>query len=559
MPKDEAQGGDEGAWWRGAVIYEVYPRSFQDGDGDGIGDLKGLLRRLEHVAALGVDAVWIAPFYASPMLDFGYDVADHCAVDPCFGTLADFDRVVARAHALGLRVLIDQVWSHTSHRHPWFLDSAANPGGPRRDWYVWADPRPDGTPPNNWQSVFGGPAWRWDPRRRQYYLHHFLTAQPALNLRHEAVLAELERIGRFWLERGVDGVRLDAADFLCHDDSLADNPPRPPPGGVMPVKPFGLQEHRHDMMHPDTGAVLARLRALLDAYPGTAAVAELSSEGDPFARAGRYTTGGAGVHLAYSLRLAKGGFGAAEMAARIAHIAACAPDGGYCWSFSNHDVERVASRWGDGGAAFAKLAMALLLCQQGAAIVYQGEELGLPQAEVPFERLRDPYGINFWPQFKGRDGARTPMPWRAGAAHAGFSDAEPWLPVPEAHRRRAVDAQEADPDSVLNAWRRFLRWRRRHPALRHGSTENVAADGALLRFERAAPGERLLCLFNCGAATLRLPARGRPLAGHGFAARLEGETLVLPAFAAAFAAIPPAAADTPAPSGAARPAAPTPN
>lgn len=538
-----------GEWWRGAVIYEIYPYSFQDSNGDGIGDLPGILARLEHVAELGVDAVWIAPFYVSPMRDFGYDVADHRAVDPRFGTLADFDRVAARAHDLGLRVLIDQVWSHTSDRHPWFLESAADPDGPKADWYVWADPKPDGSPPNNWLSVFGGPAWRWDPRRRQYYLHHFLTAQPALNLRHDGVLRALEETAEFWLARGVDGFRFDAADFLCHDESLADNPPRPPEGGVMPVKPFGLQEHRHDMMHPDGLAVLARIRALLDRHPGTAALAELSSEWDPFARAARYTRG-QGVHMAYSLRLAKGGFDAASLAERIAHVESCMADGGwYCWAFSNHDVDRVASRWGDGSPAFAKLAMAVLLSQRGSACVYQGEELGLPQPEVPFERLRDPYGINFWPHFKGRDGARTPMPWRAQAPHAGFSAAEPWLPVPDEHRPLAVDAQNADPDSVLNAWRRFLRWRRRHPVLVHGRTENVRAEGDLLRFERVSGEERLLCLFNCGNRPLRveLPAASRPLEGHGFAAQAAGAGLVLPAHGAAFAAIRPAAVETPVP------------
>jgi len=494
-------------WWRGAVIYEIYPRSFQDSDGDGIGDLPGIIRRLDHIADLGVDAVWIAPFYASPMADFGYDVSDYCAVDPLFGTLADFDRLIERAHGLGLRVLIDQVWSHTSDRHPWFLESCQDPKGAKADWFVWADARPDGGPPNNWLSVFGGPAWRWDPRRRQYYLHHFLSSQPKLNLRHPDVLAALTRVGEFWLARGVDGFRLDAVDFMAHDPALRDNPPRPPAGGIVPLKPFGLQDHLYDMAHPDTVEITRRIRALTERHPGTATIAEVSSEFDALQRASAYTAGnGERLHMAYTLRLMGGDFGAAHLRAAITAVEdRFADDGWLCWAFSNHDVARVASRWGDGSPDCAKMLLTLLLSLRGSVCLYQGEELGLSEADLPHTALRDPYGINFWPQFKGRDGCRTPMPWQAASPQAGFTTGAPWLPVPEAHRRLAVDLQEVDPSSVLVAARRFLAWRRDQPALRTGDLRLIEAAPQIVAFERATPAQRLLCAFNTAPSPVVMP------------------------------------------------------
>ncbi|MBF0307598.1 MAG: DUF3459 domain-containing protein [Alphaproteobacteria bacterium] len=524
-------------WWRGAVLYQIYPRSFSDSNGDGVGDLPGIAARLGHVARLGVDGVWIAPFFPSPMKDFGYDVSDFRGVDPMFGTLDDFDRLIAEAHRLGLKVLIDQVWSHSSDRHPWFLESCADRQGPRADWYVWADSRPDGGPPNNWQSVFGGPAWSWDPRRRQYYLHHFLSSQPKLNLRHEGVVAALLDAAEFWLRRGVDGFRLDAVDFMLHDPALTDNPPRPPPGGVTPVKPFALQHHAHDLAHPDTTAVMGRLRALLDRWPGRAALAEVSSEPGAFGRCDHYSGGAGGrLHMAYTLGLTRRRFHAADLRATIAEIESHFTDGWLCWAFSNHDVERVASRWGDGSPEAAKLLMALLLCQRGSVCVYQGEELGLGEAEIPEDRLRDPYGIAFWPQFKGRDGCRTPMPWRATAPHAGFSTAEPWLPLPDEHRALAVDRQEADPNSTLHAWRRFLAWRKTRPALARGAATLVEAPGDVLAVARCLGDETILCLFNLGEgpAIVPVPKGGRPIDGHGFHWETDATGVRLPRWGAAF-------------------------
>lgn len=482
-------------WWRGAVIYQVYPRSFLDTNGDGIGDLPGVTEQLEHIAGLGVDALWLSPFFTSPQQDYGYDVSDYCGVDPRFGTLADFDALVDKAHALGLKVIIDQVWSHSSDRHPWFLDSAG--GGARADWYIWADARPDGSPPNNWLSVFGGPAWRWDPRRRQYYLHHFLSCQPKLNLRQPQVVAALTEVGEFWLRRGVDGFRLDAVDFMAHDPALRSNPPRPPAGGVMPVKPFGLQQHLYDMAHPDTLSVMAAIRRIMDRFPGTTTVAEVSSEFDALRRANAYTAGDGLLHMAYTLRLMKGAFSAADLSAAVAEVEdRFGTDGWLCWAFSNHDVPRVAGRWGDGSPAFAKLAMALLLCLRGSVCLYQGEELGLADAELPFEALHDPYGINFWPQFKGRDGCRTPMPWRPDVPHAGFTAGTPWLPLPPEHLQLTVAAQQADPASVLSFTRRFVAWRKSQPALRDGKLDVLDLDHGLFGFDRRCPGQHLRCLFN---------------------------------------------------------------
>lgn len=524
-------------WWRGAVIYEIYPRSYGDGDGDGVGDLQGILRHLDHVARLGADAIWIAPFYPSPMKDFGYDVSDYCDVDPRFGTLADFDAVVAEAHRLGLRVIIDQVWSHTSDRHPWFVESAD--GGSKADWYVWADARADGTPPNNWLSVFGGLAWHWDPRRRQYYLHHFLASQPKLNLRNPAVLDTLLGIGDFWLSRGVDGFRFDAVDFMLHDPALRDNPAQLPQGGVTPLKPFGLQRHIHDMAHADTTTVMRAIRGLLDRYPGTTSVAEVSSEADALARANAYTGKGL-LHMAYTLRVMKTGFDAPSLREAIALAERRFTDGWMCWAFSNHDVMRVASRWGDGSLACRKLTMALLLSLRGSVCLYQGEELGLTEAELPFEALHDPYGINFWPRFKGRDGCRTPMPWQSAAPYAGFSKAAPWLPMPADHHDLAVDLQAADPDSLLSFTRRFLWWRRTRPALLTGTLRLVDLGDDIVAFERRQGAERLLCLFNPNDrhVAVTLPDGMVPQESPGGALKAGDRKGLLPPWGFVFAAAP---------------------
>ncbi len=524
-------------WWRGAVIYQIYLRSFLDSNGDGVGDLPGVTARLEYIASLGVDAIWLCPFFASPQRDFGYDVSHYTAVDPLFGTLADFDALVARAHALRLKVLIDQVWSHTSDRHPWFLNSRTGPKSAHADWYVWADPAPDGTAPNNWLSVFGGPAWTWEPRRRQYYLHHFLSYQPALNLREPAVMDALLESGAFWLDRGVDGFRLDAIDFMLHDPQLRSNPPVPWPA-VMPAKLFGLQRHVHDMLQPEAVGLLGRIRGLLDRYPGRCALGEVSSQPGAFARVAANTTGRDRLHMAYTLSPLRGGFDWGTVAGLLRDLAAMGEEGWPCWSFSNHDVERAISRWAPAGKpdpAFARLLMAFLLSLRGSVSLYQGEELGLPEANLAEQDLRDPFGIAFWPEFRGRDGSRTPMPWQAHALHAGFTTAEvPWLPVPVAHHALAVDAQEADPSALLHAFRGFLAWRRTQPALCLGTLRPLALAEPLVGFVREHAGERVLAVFNLSDRTvpLDLSALGivRSLPQTPFATTLDGGRGTMPRY-----------------------------
>jgi alpha-glucosidase len=536
-------------WWRGAVIYQIYPRSFADSNDDGVGDLPGITAKLDHVARLGADAVWLCPFFVSPQADFGYDVADHTAVDPLFGTLADFDVLVARAHALGLRVLIDQVWSHASVRHPWFLQSRADRTNARADWFVWADPSPDGTPPNNWLSVFGGSAWTWEPRRRQYYLHHFLAGQPALNLHNpEAVQAMLD-VGRFWLERGVDGFRLDAIDFLMHDPGLRPNPPAPWPADGPPAKLFGLQRHVHDMLQPESDTVLAAIRSLLDEF-GAVSLGEISSQDGAFGRVCHVTTGAELLHLAYTLRPLRGGFDGTALRGLLSDLQA-APHSWPCWSFSNHDVERAASRWHPRGREaghdpdFVRLLMAVLLTLRGSVTMYQGEELGLTEAELAFEDLRDPFGIAHFPAFRGRDGSRTPMPWQAQAPNSGFSaHPAPWLPAPEAHRARAVDVQERA-GGVLHDWRRFLLWRRAQPALLRGDLAMLDLPDPLVGFIRAASpaegGQRILAVFNLSEAEVSVDLADygalASLPASGFAPPIAPMGATLPRFGVLLASL----------------------
>ncbi|HEY2482998.1 MAG TPA: alpha-amylase family glycosyl hydrolase [Caulobacteraceae bacterium] len=483
-------------WWRGACLYQIYPRSFADANGDGVGDLAGITAHLDNVASLGVDGIWLSPFFASPMKDFGYDISDYCDVDPIFGTLADFDRLVERAHGLGLKVIIDQVFSHSSDRHPWFQDSRVGRTGSRADWYVWADAKPDGTAPTNWLSVFGGPAWTWDGRRRQYYLHNFLASQPDLNLHNPEVQAAHLASARFWLERGVDGFRLDAINFSMHDPALTDNPPAERPGPH--VRAFDHQQHIHNQSHPDILPFLERVRALSDQY-GAFTVAEVGgdhalSEMQAFTSSGRLNTA-YGFDFLYADTLTP------KFVLDTLMAWPEAPGAGWpSWAFSNHDSSRAVSRWTspDQRAARARLDMLLLVSLRGNIFLYQGEELGLPQAELSLDQIRDPEAIANWPLTRGRDGARTPMPWRAEAAHAGFSAAEPWLPIGVGHAALAVDRQAADEGSQLALTRRLLALRHRRASLRLGALVPLEAPASLLAFERVFEGERTLCLFNLG-------------------------------------------------------------
>ncbi|EAB6718081.1 alpha-glucosidase, partial [Salmonella enterica subsp. enterica] len=377
-------------WWRGAVIYQIYPRSFQDSDGDGVGDIKGILQRLPYVADLGVDAIWISPFFQSPMKDFGYDVSDYRAIDPLFGSLADFDALIAEAHRLGLKVMIDGVISHTSDQHPWFIESRAARDNAKADWYVWADPQPDGSPPNNWLSVFGGPAWQWDTRRLQYYLHNFLPEQPDLNFHNRDVQDALLDVVRFWMDRGVDGFRLDTINFYFHSQGLEDNPALAPEDRnaqtAPAVNPYNYQDHIYDKSRPENLAFLERFRAVLDAYPAAATVGEVGDSQRGLEIIAAYTAGGRRVNMCYAFDfLGPDKLDAAGVRKVLEDFGRAAPDGWACWALSNHDVVRHATRWGADEAdvdAYLKVLSALLLSLRGSVCLYEGEELGLREAEV---------------------------------------------------------------------------------------------------------------------------------------------------------------------------------
>ncbi|MDP3842617.1 MAG: alpha glucosidase [Oxalobacteraceae bacterium] len=534
-------------WWRGGVVYQIYPRSYQDSNGDGIGDLNGISQRLPYIAALGVDAIWLSPFFKSPMKDFGYDVSDYCAVDPMFGTLEDFTGMLEHAHRLGLRVIIDQVLSHTADSHSWFTESRADQTNPKADWYVWADAKGDGTPPNNWLSIFGGSGWQWDTAREQYYLHNFLTSQPDLNVHNPQLQQALLETMRFWLELGVDGFRFDTVNFYMHDPLLRDNPPKGRPQGidaaVNSVNPYAWQWHRYDKTQPENIPFLKRIRAMLDEYPGITTVGEVSAD-DSLDVMAEYTNGGDKLHTAYSFDLLSEACSAPHLHRILANFEQRVSDGWACWAISNHDVVRVATRWGGNQATpqALKLYAALQLSLRGSPCIYQGDELGLPEAELLFEELQDPYGITMWPAFKGRDGCRTPMPWSAAAPHAGFSSADKtWLSLAAPHLSLAADVQQQQSDSVLAHYQNFLKWRKTLPVLINGEIALLSVDDQVLAFVRNQDGKQLLCAFNlsASAAGYTLPADIGALStceGHGFsAAGIKDQQLDLAAWGVCFA------------------------
>jgi alpha-glucosidase len=487
-------------WWRGAVIYQIYPRSFQDSNGDGIGDLNGITSRLPYVASLGVDAIWISPFFASPMRDFGYDVADYCDVDPMFGSLSDFDVLVDTAHHLGLRVMIDLVLSHSSDQHPWFVESRSSRDNPKADWYVWADPKPDGTPPNNWPSIFGGSAWQWDPGREQYFLHNFLSSQPDMNFHCMEVQDALLDVVRFWLDRGVDGFRLDTINFYVHDKELRDNPALPPEerdDSIAPkVNPYNHQRHIYSKNRPENLDFLQRFRSLLDEYPNRTSVGEVGDAQRGLEIMGEYTAGDERIHMCYSFEFLSNTQPTADRVARVmAMVDEHVPDGWACWAYSNHDVVRHTSRW-DLTLPAQRALTTLMMCLRGSVCLYQGEELGLPESDVAFEDLQDPYGKQFWPEFKGRDGCRTPMVWERSNQNGGFSEAQPWLPVSHEHLNRAVSLQEEDPGALVHHYRKAIAFRRQHRALGQGAHDEVRNTGSIVHFIRSHTGQEIFVAVN---------------------------------------------------------------
>lgn len=483
-------------WWRGAAIYQIYPRSFFDSNQDGIGDLLGIKQKLSYVASLGVEVVWISPFYASPMKDFGYDVADYRKVDPIFGRAEDFASLIKEAKRLDLKVMVDMVLSHTSDQHAWFKESRMSRCNEKADWYVWADPQLDGTPPNNWLSIFGGSAWEWDTRRQQFYLHNFLSAQPDLNFHHPQVVRAALDVVEFWLHLGVKGIRLDTVNWYFHDQQLRNNPPNK--GDLLKYAPassnYVMQDHIYNKSRPEVLPFLEALRTLLDRYDAIS-LGELTAK-RAVAMTADYTEKGHRLHMAYTFGLLTEKFSAAHFKQTIREVEATLESGWVCWAFSNHDVMRVASRWRRKGVSVerqAKFLLALLMSLRGTICLYQGEELGLTEAEIAFEDMQDPYGIRLWPEFRGRDGCRTPMPWtRSG----GFSTATPWLPLPSEHLEQSVAIQEKNDASVLNFCRFLLQWRTSLPAVLFGSIRLLESADALLAFERSYEGQTVLAVFN---------------------------------------------------------------
>ncbi|MFZ1469713.1 MAG: alpha-glucosidase [Paracoccaceae bacterium] len=527
-------------WWKGAVTYQVYPRSFQDSTGDGIGDLPGITSRLQYLADLGVDCLWLSPFFTSPMKDMGYDVADYCAVDPVFGTIADFDALVARAHDLGLRIIIDQVLSHSSDAHPFFGQSRASRTGEKADWYVWADPRPDGSPPNNWLSVFGGPAWTWDARRHQYYLHNFLISQPDFNYHNPDVQDWALKTLRFWLDRGVDGFRFDTVNYFFHDPKFLDNPPDLRPRKKPAANPYDMQDHRFDKNRPETLTWLERIRHLLDEY-GAAAVGEVGDAQYAIALMGAYTAPDR-LQQCYSFEMLGDDYSPAFFQARIKGFFDAAPKGWPMWAFSNHDVPRHAGRWASHAHStddLAKQACNLLLSLRGSVCLWQGEELGQTDTELAFEELTDPQGIAFWPAPMGRDGTRTPMVWD-GSPSGGFTTGQPWLPVKPPQLARHVKGQIGLPESVLEQYRAMLTYRRNTPALRQGDIRFIDLPAPVLGFERATDGQNLLCLFNLSADPQDIPlTTPAHLTGPSLGLALSAGRVLMAPNAAGFLQLPP--------------------
>jgi alpha-glucosidase len=478
------------AWWRGAVIYQIYPRSFQDSNGDGIGDLEGIRTRLDHLVSLKVDAIWISPIYPSPMADFGYDVSDHCDIDPVFGTMDDFDRLLAEAHRKGLKVILDYVPNHTSDRHPWFVESRSSRQNPRRDWYIWHDPRPDGGPPNNWASEFGGPAWTLDERTGQYYYHAYLTQQPDLNWRDPQVVAAMLSVLRFWFDRGVDGFRVDAIHRLFEDARLRDDIANPDwQEGMSPTRQL---LRTHSMDQPEVHEAIASMRKVADAFAKKRLL--IGEAYLPIERlVAYYGVGLSGFHLPFNFHLISTNWQPKAIASLIETYEVALPKGGWPnWVMGNHDKSRVATRL---GPAQVRIAGMLLLTLRGTPTLYQGEEIGMADVLIPARLARDPFGKNV-PGF-GRDPERTPMQWDA-SAHAGFSTIEPWLPVAKDFESANVATQATDPRSILSLYRALIALRRRESTLTIGDYAFVKASANVLAYERRQGRRRFLIALNFG-------------------------------------------------------------
>jgi alpha-glucosidase len=499
LSRQEAMNKDP--WWQRAVIYQVYPRSFQDTNDDGVGDLRGITERLPYLRDLGIDAVWLSPIFRSPMRDFGYDISDHQAVDPLFGTLGDLDQLIATAHASGLKILLDFVPNHTSDQHAWFAESRSSRTSAKRGWYIWRDPAPDGGPPNNWLSEFGGSAWEYDGATGQYYYHAFLAAQPDLDWRNPAVVAAMHDVMRFWLRRGVDGFRVDVMWHLMKDDQFRDNPANPHFRPGMPPHQRFLPLHTTDF--PGVHDVVAGLRKVVDEFDDRLLIGEIYL---PIERlVAYYGDELRGAHLPFNFALLETRWNAREVSRLVGEYEAALPRGGWPnWVLGNHDRPRVATRI---GRAQARVAAMLLLTLRGTPTLYYGDELGMEQVQIPPARVRDPFERNVPGLGLGRDGARTPMQWDAGA-FAGFSRVEPWLPLPPDAAVHNVEIESADPGSFYSLHRRLIRMRREHPAIQLGDVHSIAARGDVLLFTRELGQSRILVALNFSATAVTVDVPG---------------------------------------------------
>jgi alpha-glucosidase len=498
------------SWWAAGVLYQIYPRSFQDSDGDGVGDLKGIIRRLPYLRDLGVDAIWLSPIFPSPMADFGYDVADYVGIDPLFGAMDDFDALVLTAHARGLKVILDLVPNHSSDQHPWFVESRASRDNPKRDWYIWRDGAKDGGPPNNWLSEFGGSAWHYDELTGQYYYHAFLKQQPDLNWRNPEVRAAIYDVMRFWLRKGVDGFRVDVIWHLIKDDQFRDNPPNPDYRRGRP--PHETLLHVYSADRPETLEVVAEMRRVIDEFDDRVLIGEIYL---PIERlVAYYGAGLAGAHLPFNFALLSAPWHARSLAALIDRYEAALPEGAWPnWVLGNHDRPRVASRVGD---AQARVAAMLLLTLRGTPTIYYGDEIGMRQLPIAPEQVRDPFEKNVPGLGVGRDGCRTPMQWDA-SEYAGFSTAQPWLPLADDYQQENVANLIAAEPSILSLYRALIALRKRLPALSRGDYQPLAAEGDLLLFRRVVQGQSILIALNLGA---------EPIAATSDEFGLDGEILL---------------------------------
>lgn len=469
-------------WWQTGVVYQIYPRSYQDSNNDGIGDLKGIIRRLDHLHWLGIDAIWISPIFPSPMADFGYDVSDYTNIHPIFGDLSDFDELLAAVHARGMKLLLDLVPNHTSHQHPWFLSSRSSRKDPKRDWYIWKDPKPDGSPPNNWLSVFGGSAWEWDETTQQYYYHSFLKEQPDLNWRNPDVQEAMFNVMRFWLDKGVNGFRVDVLWFIFKDEQLRNNPPNPDFAQHMPDYEQLLPVYSTDQ--PEVQEITRRMRGILEEYEDARVlIAEVYL---PIRELmAYYGADNKGAHLPFNFLLLSLPWDALQIAATIDQYEGALPSQSWPnWVLSNHDRPRITSRV---GAEQARIAAMLLLTLRGTPTIYYGDEIGMRDVAIPFEEIVDPQGLNMPDKNLSRDPARTPMQWDTGK-NAGFTEDKPWLRLDKAYARMNVLEQREDRHSILRLYRRLISLRRKEPALATGSYRTIYADTQILAFTRQQEG-----------------------------------------------------------------------